>query len=224
MMPSEVDRAYWARRLSTRGYVDWLAGQMGLPIDESMYGKSKNVIDYTYQTMLSEKPAWVEVAEEVLSDDTTTKASINLEEYTGVEDLDVDESMEVGDLQPDAPDEPEAIPDQPADNNYEVAEESNPFTDFDYDAMTVAELRDICRERGLTVRGTKAEIILRLRRDDDGIVEEETVETDNDETEAPAEEAAAEESSDAPSEEEAATEEVTTDADSGETNNTDEEE
>ena len=200
MMPSEVDRAYWARRLNTRGYVDWLAGQMDLPINESMYGKSKNVIDYTYQTMLSEKPAWVEVAEEVLSQD---------------------EEFEVGDLQPDVP---EVVPDQPADDNYEVAEESNPFTDFDYDAMTVAELRDICRERELTVRGTKAEIILRLRRDDDGIVEEETVETDNDETEAPAEEAAAEESSDAPSDEEAATEEVTTDADSGETNNTDEEE
>ena len=211
MMPSEVDRAYWARRLSTRGYVDWLAGQMDLPIDENMYGKSKNVIDYTYQTMLSEKPAWVEVAEEVLT-------------HTDYADSGHDTGIEVGDLQPDAPDEPEVIPDQPADNNYEVAEESNPFTDFDYDAMTVAELRDICRERGLTVRGTKAEIILRLRRDDDGIVEEETVETDNDETEAPAEEAAAEESSDAPSDEEAATEEVTTDADSGETNNTDEEE
>ena len=194
MMPSEVDRAYWARRLSTRGYVDWLAGQMDLPINESMYGKSKNVIDYVYQTMMSEKPAWVEVAEEVLS-------------------------------QPDQPaDDGDPQPDVPEDDNYEVAEESNPFTDFDYDAMTVAELRDICRERELTVRGTKAEIILRLRRDDDGIVEEETVETDNDETEAPAEEAAAEESSDAPSDEEAATEEVTTDADSGETNNTDEEE
>ena len=215
MMPSEVDRAYWARRLSTRGYVDWLAGQMDLPIDENMYGKSKNVIDYTYQTMLSEKPAWVEVAEEVLTHtdyaDSGHDTGIEVEE----------EPLVIGDLQPD---EPEVIPDQPADNNYEVAEESNPFTDFDYDAMTVAELRDICRERGLTVRGTKAEIILRLRRDDDGIVEEETVETDNDETEAPAEEAAAEESSDAPSDEEAATEEVTTDADSGETNNTDEEE
>ena len=203
MMPSEVERAYWARRLTTRGYVDWLAGTMDLPIDESMYGESKNVIDYRYQTMLSEKPAWVEAAEEVLSHNTSTETD-----------------LDVGNLQPDLP---EVIPDQPADNNYEVAEESNPFTDFDYDAMTVAELRDICRERGLTVRGTKAEIILRLRRDDDGIVEEETVETDNDETEAPAE-AAAEESSDAPSEEEAATEEVTTDADSGETNNTDEEE
>lgn len=203
MMPSEVERAYWARRLTTRGYVDWLAGTMDLPIDESMYGESKNVIDYRYQTMLSEKPAWVEAAEEVLSHNTSTETD-----------------LDVGNLQPDLP---EVIPDQPADNNYEVAEESNPFTDFDYDAMTVAELRDICRERGLIVRGTKAEIILRLRRDDDGIVEEETVETDNDETEAPAE-AAAEESSDAPSEEEAATEEVTTDADSGETSNTDEEE
>ena len=203
MMPSEVERAYWARRLTTRGYVDWLAGTMDLPIDENMYGESKNVIDYRYQTMLSEKPAWVEAAEEVLSHNTSTETD-----------------LDVGNLQPDLP---EVIPDQPADNNYEVAEESNPFTDFDYDAMTVAELRDICRERGLIVRGTKAEIILRLRRDDDGIVEEETVETDNDETEAPAE-AAAEESSDAPSEEEAATEEVTTDADSGETSNTDEEE
>ena len=195
MMPSEVERAYWARRLTTRGYVDWLAGTMDLPIDESMYGESKNVIDYRYQTMLSEKPAWVEAAEEVLSHNTSTETD-----------------LDVGNLQPDLP---EVIPDQPADNNYEVAEESNPFTDFDYDAMTVAELRDICRERGLIVRGTKAEIILRLRRDDDGIVEEETVETDNDETEAPAE-AAAEESSDAPSEEEAATEEVTNNDESSE--------
>ena len=64
MMPSEVERAYWARRLTTRGYVDWLAGTMDLPIDESMYGESKNVIDYRYQTMLSEKPAGVEAAEE----------------------------------------------------------------------------------------------------------------------------------------------------------------
>jgi len=210
MMPSEVERAYWARRLSLTGYVDWLAGRMDLPVDESMYGESKNVIDYRYQTMMEDKPSWVEAAEEVLS-------------HTDYADSGHDTGIEVGDLQPDEPDVPEVIPDQPADNNYEVAEDSNPFTDFDYDAMTVAELRDICRERGLIVRGTKAEIILRLRRDDDGI-EEETVDTDNDETEAPAEEAAAEESSDAPSEEEAATEEVTTDADSGETNNTDEEE
>ena len=209
MMPSEVDRAYWARRLTTRGYVDWLAETMDLPIDESMYGESKNVIDYTYQTMLSEKPAWVEAAEEVLIEAVQEEPDVPVEE-----DFDVDDPM----AQPDVPVE-EDIVDEDGDG-----EPDSPFEiNTDYDAMTVVELRDICRERGLTVRGTKAEIVLRLRRDDDGIVEEETVETDNDETEAPAE-AAAEESSDAPSEEEAATEEVTTDADSGETSNTDEEE
>ena len=88
-----------------------------------------------------------------------------------------------------------------------------PF-DRDYDSWTVAELREECKARGLTIRGTKAEVVLRLRRDDEGI-EQETVETDNDETEAPAE-AAAEESSDAPSEEEAATEEVTNNDESSE--------
>tara|TARA_R100001079_G_C4440984_1_gene148881 strand:+ start:952 stop:1593 length:642 start_codon:yes stop_codon:yes gene_type:complete len=213
MMPSEVERAYWARRLTTRGYVDWLAGTMDLPIDESMYGESKNVIDYRYQTMLSEKPAWVEAAEEVLAEAVQ-------EEPSKEPDVPVEEDFEPHDPmeEPDVPVE-EDIVDEDGDG-----EPDSPFEiNTDYDAMTVVELRDICRERGLTVRGTKAEIVLRLRRDDDGIVEEETVETDNDETEAPAE-AAAEESSDAPSEEEAATEEVTTDADSGETSNTDEEE
>ena len=89
--------------------------------------------------------------------------------------------------------------------------------------MTVAELREECKSRGITVRGTKAEVVLRLRRDDEGLTQD-PVEPDEDEAEAPAEEAAADDSSDAPSEEEAATEEVTQDADSGETSNTEEEE
>ena len=64
----------------------------------------------------------------------------------------------------------------------------SPFNiDTDYDSMTVAELRDICRDRGLTIRGTKAEVVLRLRRDDEGITEETQP---DDETETPAEEAA----------------------------------
>ena len=103
----------------------------------------------------------------------------------------------------------------PEDEEEEVVVEDNPFTEFDYDAMTVAELREICRERGLTVRGTKAEVTLRLRRDDDGIVEEETVQPDTSENEAPSEEAA-EETLDAPAEEAAVTEEVTTNAESSE--------
>ena len=89
-----------------------------------------------------------------------------------------------------------------------------------YDSMTVRELQDICRERGLTIRGTKAEVVLRLRRNDEGITEDTQP---DDEAEAPAEEAAAEEESDAPAEEAAVTEEVTNNDESGEQKeNTDE--
>ena len=85
----------------------------------------------------------------------------------------------------------------------EVAGESNPFSDseIDYNSWTVVELRAECKERGLPVYGTKAEIVMRLRRDDDTVTQPE-----EDETEAPSEEAV-EESSDTPSEE-AVTEEV----------------
>ena len=88
--------------------------------------------------------------------------------------------------------------------------------------MTVVELRDLCKDRGLTIRGTKAEVVLRLRRDDEGLTQD-IVESDEDETEAPSEEAA-EELLDAPAEEAAVTEEVTNNANSGETSDIEEEE
>ena len=49
----------------------------------------------------------------------------------------------------------------------EVVEEAT-----DYNSMTVAALRDILSERGLTVRGTKAELVARLEADDSGPSEE----------------------------------------------------
>ena len=104
-----------------------------------------------------------------------------------------------------------------------IVPDDTPFEEeMDYGSWTQKELQDECRQRGLTIRGTKAEVVLRLRRDDDGIVEQET----EDETEAPSEESeAAEDELDAPSEEsEAVTEEVTDNGNSGETSNTDEEE
>ena len=101
-----------------------------------------------------------------------------------------------------------------------IVPDDSPFDEeMDYDSWTQKELQEECRQRGLTIRGTKAEVVLRLRRDDEGIVEQET----EDETEAPSEEAA-EEELDAPSDEEAVTEEVTDNDNSGETSNTDEEE
>ena len=62
----------------------------------------------------------------------------------------------------------------------EVVEEST-----DYNSMTVAALRDILSERGLTVRGTKAELVARLEADDSGPSEE----APDEPAEAPSEEA-----------------------------------
>lgn len=62
----------------------------------------------------------------------------------------------------------------------------------DYASMTVAELKALCAERGLTVSGTKPELIARLTADDDA----------SDSTEAPVE-TAAEEDTATPDEESA---------------------
>lgn len=55
----------------------------------------------------------------------------------------------------------------------------NPFpTDVQqYDSLKVAELKELCKERNLPVYGTKAELVLRLRQNDEGITTE-TGETD----------------------------------------------
>jgi hypothetical protein len=74
-------------------------------------------------------------------------------------------------------------------------------SDLSYDAMTLAELREECKQRGLPYSGTKAELALRLRRDDEDIEEETTAES-----EAPDEESAADEQPDTPDEESAVTE------------------
>ena len=70
----------------------------------------------------------------------------------------------------------------------------SPFAvdEVQYDSLTVAELRELCKERGLPVYGTKAEIVLRLNQNDTGV------------TDGPTEEVAPEETPDAPTEEVAA--------------------
>ena len=89
----------------------------------------------------------------------------------------------------------------PADEPAPMVEEEvvNPFpADLqEYDSLTVAELRALCKERGLPVYGTKAEIILRLKQNDTGEIPEE-------DPKSPADEAALEGDSEAPTEEVAA--------------------
>jgi len=79
-----------------------------------------------------------------------------------------------------------------------IEEEINPLVQEDiptpfpaeiqqYDSLTVAELKALCSEKALTVGGTKAELILRLKQ--------------NDEPDSPTEEVALDAESDAPTEE-----------------------
>mgnify|MGYP003122336362 CR=1 FL=1 len=72
-------------------------------------------------------------------------------------------------------------------------------TDLTYDAMTLKELKEECKNRGLPITGTKSELALRLKRDDEGISESIV------ETSTPDEESAVEEPLDAPDEESAVT-------------------
>ena len=66
-----------------------------------------------------------------------------------------------------------------------VEPEPDPEPELTYDSMTVPQLQDLLRERGLTVSGVKAELVARLEADDAGPSEEAPAET----VEAPSEEA-----------------------------------
>ena len=200
MWPGNLERVQKYNRVSHEQYISWLLARIDLPMRPVfLTTRTREDVDEIVLSSIEKKPtqtpSWVEAAQKSLEEE--------VEEVEEVEDGITLRSEE---------------PSQP-----EVAPQDNPFSAPDYDSWTVVELREECKNRGITVRGTKAEVVLRLRRDDEGLTQD-PVEPDEDESEAPVEETAADDSSDAPSEEEAATEEVTPDADSGETSNIEEEE
>ena len=119
------------------------------------------------------------IEETVLSLQSTYKAEVKIDD---IETNETEESV--------SPVSPEEIP-----NSEEFP------NDLSYDAMTLAELREECKRRGLPYSGTKAELTLRLRRDDEDIEEETTAES-----EAPDDESAADEQPDTPDDESAVTE------------------
>lgn len=194
MWPEDLERIQTYNRMEHSNYVSWLLNKVNMPMRPSYLAlRTREDVDIAILTAIQISPLVV----------TPTWVDAAQEVLSPVEEVEVAEEIDVGDSQPEDSESPFSI-------------------QTDYDAMTVVELRDLCRDRGLTIRGTKAEVVLRLRRDDEGLTQD-IVESDEDETEAPSEEAA-EESLDAPAEEAAATEEVTTNANSGETSNTEEEE
>ena len=196
MMPIPKIRAKRFNRMPKDEYISWLSNHMGVEADSTVYSQTTRMqiddrLEYLMSQLEEEQPPWVDAAEEVLA--------------TSVEEVVEEEVVEEEVVE-------EEVVETPSDSPFDI--------NTNYDSMTVRELQDICRERGLTIRGTKAEVVLRLRRNDEGITEDTQP---DDEAEAPAEEAAAEGESDAPAEEAAVTEEVTNNDESGEQKeNTDE--
>lgn len=134
------------------------------------------------QEVEDEKPVWVDLQD----DDSVTMAEkpikggiIFLEDVKKDEDLvaheDTEEIIEREEeiIQSQSEPEPEPEPEieviqelfiQPKANDIFVREET------DYNSNTVRELQEICKERGITIRGTKAEVVLRLKRHDEGLL------------------------------------------------------
>ena len=248
MLPTAVKRVQFYSRNSHEKYVYWLIDRVDIPYNEELFKtNSRNVVDSMVVKMINEgktiteetvfepiareiedtpvetiiekieeeEPSWVEAARGAISEvveDVVEEIQEKVGEVVEVVENAIEDAVGI-------------TFDKPVENVEEnlemmiVPEVDNPFGgEIDYNSYTVRELQKECKARGITIRGTKSEVVLRLRHDDAGIVEQPTQGV----TEAHSQESA-DVTPDAPSQE-AATEEVTTDDDSRQTQLTDEEE
>lgn len=177
---------------------------------EKVTEEIEEVIDEV-EEIEEEAPSWVEAAFDVIKDKVEDVVEDIKEEVEDVVDaiFDKEEEEESHDTEVDIE---EVVEDDIQEDTEEVTEEvveeviavDNPFSgEIDYNSYTVRELQALCKDRGITIRGTKSEVVLRLRHHDAGIVDQPT----KGKTDVPSEEAA-EVEPDAPSQE-AATEDVT---------------
>ena len=177
---------------------------------EKVTEEIEEVIDEV-EEIEEEPPSWVEAAFDVIKDKVEDVVEDIKEEVEDVVDaiFDKEEEEESHDTEVDIE---EVVEDDIQEDTEEVTEEvveeviavDNPFSgEIDYNSYTVRELQALCKDRGITIRGTKSEVVLRLRHHDAGIVDQPT----KGKTDVPSEEAA-EVEPDAPSQE-AATEDVT---------------
>jgi hypothetical protein len=179
------------------------------------------------EAVVEETPSWVDAAFDVLKDKVEDVTDA-IEEFFDDDSPPLRQTEEEveNEIELDEQDEGITIEEEVEESTEETAEEEiieeiaveetvidekdNPFGgEMDYNSYTVRELQKLCRERSITIRGTKSEVVLRLRRDDMGIVEQPT-QADSD---APSQEAA-DEKVVAPSQE-AASKDVTQHDDSG---------
>ena len=215
MLPTAVKRVQFYSRNSHEKYVYWLIETVKIPYHESLFKtNSRNVVDELVVKMISEGKTITE---------TTILAPIIREiEDTPLEPVIKVIEEKVAEVEPSWVESAKNAIGNVVEDVVEmmiVPEVENPFGgEVDYNSYTVRELQKECKARGITIRGTKSEVVLRLRHDDAGIVEQPTQGV----TDAPSQEAA-DETLDTPSQE-AVTEEVTTNDDSGQTELTNEEE
>ena len=226
ILPPAVKRVQYYSRNSHQSYVHWVISEVGIQdvqmdwYEELLVQSTRSAVD----DMVTEKvkhehveaavektPSWVNAAFDVLKDRTEDVAEA-IEKFFEDDDSpplaeEVDDEKPVWvDTQDDVYVEhiSQIAEEEIVEEVFEVNDEDNPFGgEVDYNSYTVRELQKLCKERGITIRGTKSEVVLRLRRDDEGIVEQPT----EGEIEVPSQEATDIEP-DAPSQE-AATEEVT---------------
>jgi len=248
VLPTAVKRVQFYSRNSHEKYVYWLIDSVDIPYNEELFKtNSRNVVDSMVLKMINEgktiteetvfepiareiedtpvetiiekieeeEPSWVEAARGAISEvveDVVEEIQEKVEEVAEVVENAIEDAVGITFDKPV----------QNVEENLEmmiVPEVNNPFGgEIDYNSFTVRELQKECKARGITIRGTKSEVVLRLRHDDAGIVEQPTQGV----TEAHSQESA-DVTPDAPSQE-AATEEVTTDDDSRQTELTGEEE
>lgn len=199
---------------------EWYEGLLNQPIRSSVDDLiMERIKEGHIEEAIDDAPSWVDAAFGVLKDklgDTFEKVEDIVDEIFDDEEYHIEEEEEEDVEEVEEFDAEEEV-EEPAEEETEeetveevaveepvIDDTDNPFGgEIDYNSYTVRELQAICKERGITIRGTKSEVVLRLRRHDAGIVEQPT----KGEIEAPSQEAA-EVEPDAPSQE-AATEEVT---------------
>ena len=175
MLPPAIERVRYFNRNERIDYVKWMCRQTGVEFDKGML-------------LFRSRPDIDELFMEPAPDDEYQTA---LDEYVSEDPVQVETEEFVDERWEEAM---ESL-------NSEPPVEEPTMAMGDYASYTVRELQEECRRREITIRGTKSEVVMRLRRHDEGLLDA----PDEDEAEAPAEEAAAEDESDAPAEEAAAT-------------------
>tara|TARA_R110002012_G_scaffold41648_3_gene113840 strand:- start:24653 stop:25243 length:591 start_codon:yes stop_codon:yes gene_type:complete len=179
---------YHFQRKSPLEYAIWYAEQKDITIDlEVDYSKNKGLIEEQVLGQIPEE-VFKATSEEGIQDEKESEESSEVP--VGEEVTEVSEEIEAV-----------SVGETPVEvlTSEDIGNSSDFPESLSYDAMTVKELKEECKSRGLPIYGTKADLALRLKRSDEGISESTT------ETETPADEAAVEEESDIPADEAAMT-------------------